>query len=289
MKKSLVFVFGLIFLSGMVVPFSMASRDAYHAYLTSQKNLKSSRYFTDRQGNLNRFSQVNLVSNRKGIKPVRNLRFPAGSKRYLYSRSPRTISENRTLRPSTQSIGSQWKNKLERTISIAPVVLKNNFEFETYENEAFSIQLPKGWSDLESPLHFFVSPEGDFTISIKKFENNPCESKEGFTACAIDLAKNENREAVEGDGKLLNTSRIIRQSHNSDTILNQLKIKTSTYTENFNANFQGTEKHLSRYFVRDLEGGVYLVETITTPNKARKYLGVSKQIFDSFRIYVDAN
>lgn len=284
MKKSLVFVFGLIFLSGLVVPFSLASRDAYHVYLTSQKNLRSSRYFTDRKGDLSRLSQVKLSSKNKGTKQVRNLRFPINGKRYLYSRVP-TTSSVRTIRSSTQSIGSQWKNTLERSTFVKPVVLENNFKFETYENEAFSMQLPTGWANLEKKAHFFTSLEGDFTISIKKFEDEPCKSTEGFMTCAIALSKNENRNAVEGEGKLLTTSRIIRQSHNSDTILNKFEIKTATYTENFNANFQGIEKHVSRYFVQDLDGGVYLISTITTPQKAGKYLGVSKQIFDSFRLY----
>lgn len=283
MKKSIAFVLGLIFLSGVVVPFSLASRDAYHAYLTSQKNLKSFRYFTDGYSKFSRVTQV-TDSNTKGVKAVRNLRFPVSGKRYLYSGGRPREESIGTFRPSTQATRTQWQNKLERRTANVQTIFED-FEFETYENEAFSLQLPEGWFNLEEKTHFFTNLEKDFTVSIKKFENSPCETIEGFTACAIALSKNENREAVEGEGKLLTTSRIIRQSRSSDTVLNELNIRTATYTENFNANFQEGEKHVSRYFVRDLDGGVYLIETITTPQKARKYVGVSKQIFDSFRIY----
>ena len=116
-------------------------------------------------------------------------------------------------------------------------------------------------------------------------ENNPCKEIKGFTACAISLSKNENRKAVDGQGKLLTTSRIIRRSTLSDTVLNIPEIMTPVYTESFSAQYIGKEKYVSRYFVKDLDGGVYLIEVVSQVRDARKNIESSKQIFDSFRIY----
>jgi len=105
----------------------------------------------------------------------------------------------------------------------------------------------------------------------------------GFTACAIALSRNENYKTSRD--KMIITRPVTRQTHFSDTVLGE-NIQTKTYTESFVGNEGGKEWYINRYLVADLEGGMYIIETKTSVKNASRFIGVSKKIFDSFRIFL---
>ena len=90
---------------------------------------------------------------------------------------------------------------------------------------------------------------------------------------------------VKPNEKVINTSVVERRTQYTDTVLDQ-PLQTRTLTESFIAqlNKQNQSVYIARYFVADLEGGVYVIETRTSARNGHKYVGVSKEVFDSFRM-----
>ena len=142
------------------------------------------------------------------------------------------------------------------------------------------MEIPFGWKANADNSHSFSNPRSDYTVDVKYIENI-CDNF-GFMACAITLSKDLNHK--NPSEKIAITGPINRQSHFYGTILSE-PLQTRTYTESFPAEIAGKEVYIARHFVTDLEGGVYVIETRTAFNNATQFLGVTKTIFDSFRIY----
>ncbi|MCF7917820.1 hypothetical protein K9L27_02350 [Candidatus Gracilibacteria bacterium] len=292
MKKIFVSVFGLALLAGSVVTQSDASRDAYQNYLyqkarTTQTRMVSPyplRTFAEQKGTTRQLLQRDFTSNRRGGRLVRNLRYSQADTRNTFSQPGSSQEEAKLklpLRPTTDRIALPWQ---ERLIQTGKITLKNVNDavetFETYENNTFSLQIPEGWVPMASEPHFFHSRLEDFTISIVKLED-PCQNV-SFTTCAIALSTDRNHQNPAE--KIINVTSIARQAQFSDTILNTPEIQTRTFTESF-AGQKGSEtRYISRHFVSGTDGGVYLIETQTSLRNAPRFIGVSKKIFDSFRI-----
>lgn len=287
MKKSLALVIGITLVGASIIPFSEASRDAYHNYL--YKTGENENRFAEGRTRINTVKRYGSQT-QQGVNYYRNYRGSrdAFERSNAIRRDDQVTRSNRPLRPST----FRWAPKSGQPLSRGSLLVRNvqnqNIPFYTYENEEFSLQIPKGWTNSSEDTHTFTNENGDYTVSIKKFSNKACSTSENFTGCAVKLSKSENNLAVPGDGKLVITSRIVRQAYNTDTILDTPGVYTKVYTESFTANgLSASEKYINRYYAQDTDGEVFLIETETTPKLSGKYLSISNTIFDSFRIYAE--
>ncbi|MCF7831145.1 hypothetical protein K9M41_04105 [Candidatus Gracilibacteria bacterium] len=291
MKKLLSIGLGLALIASAVIPFSDASRDAYHTYLYRQKlerqkkvptSIYKVRPFSANKGTLRRtLISTEKDSRRRGTNTTRNLRYSLHDTRNAFSQGGSLAEEAYTNRP-LRTMGERtlaWKANLRRRGPVSPKVIQNAVEdFETFENDTFSVEIPKTWNPT-GENHFFTSKRSDFTISIKRVENK---CLDGFAACAIALSKNENYRTASD--KIITTSPITRQTHFSDTVLGN-GVQTRTFTESFSGQVGDKESYIMRNFVADLEGGIYIIETQTSVRNAPQFIGVTKKIFDSFRIF----
>lgn len=304
MKNSLVFVFGLALVTGAIIPFSSASRDAYHAYITNQSNEDQYRRFSERQ----RYSEsksesITVISTKQssGIpaRYQRNSRInysdlvdakrtsTGNSNNYIEATS-RTETDFQ-IRPFSIRGGiAPWKKTLQKTgVSSQMVNLGRTPEiltFETYENESFSLELPIGAIVKTSDAHDFLV--GDLDIRIKRFEDGTCSNSYGFMGCATNISRSENTALLGGKGRLIPMERVLRQSYRSDTVLGTVNLQTEVYTEEFTAEFtDGAQYTFYRYAVQDIDGGVYYLEVKVPRREAAKYILAVGKMFDSFRVY----
>lgn len=293
MKKLFASVFGLALLATAIVPFTNASRDAYHNYLYKQAREKTTRYvspyplrtFSQRRGTTRQLLQRETTPNRRGEMPIRNLRYSQTNTRDTYTKAS-SLDERESLRlpfrPSTDRLALPWQERMQKRGAVVFEQIKDAVEaFETYENSTFSIQVPEGWFPSAGQPHFFRSRQADFTISIEKLED-ACENV-SFTTCAIALSTDMNHKNPAE--KIINVSAISRQAQYTDTILDQPNVQTRTFTESFAGQILEDQKYISRYFVAGPEGSAYVIETKTSLRNASRFIGVSKKIFDSFRIF----
>jgi len=289
MKKTLSIGFGFALLAGSLVPFSNASRDAYHSYLylrarqdrnvMRQVSVSPIRpYATGKRTADPR--QLENGSNARGESQSRNVINSIRKRVNGYTQNPVSVSPLETRRASNR-VYSSFQTALSRRATLSFKKINDAVQaFETYENQEFSIQIPEGWFSSFSDAHLFRSRFSDFTISVKKVEK-ACTSV-SFTTCAITLSNNENyKNPAE---KIVNTSTIERTSYFADTVLNK-DIQTKVVTESFVGQFADEETFISRAFVAGIDGSVYLIETRTNPRNASRFIGVTKKVFDSFRIY----
>jgi hypothetical protein len=261
MKKQISFGLGVAVLAAAAIPFADASREAYHSYLMSQKSRTYS------EGSFPNPSYI-------------------GQRWYA--------SQDLAVRPSTFSLRARngyarkcnsncsWKKDIKNVsrsaIAYAEDAIK---QFYTFENNTFSIELPAGWSERTPGSHEFVG-HSNYKVSVEKFNKDACTTSQGFTACSINLSRNMNQSE---NGRIIPQGKVVRQSQFADTVLNT-QLQTKTYTESFTATApQGEQIYINRYFIADLDGGIYVVETQSDIRSAGGYVGVSKRVFDSFRIY----
>lgn len=283
MKKSLALVLGITLVGASIIPFSEASRDAYHNYL--YKTGENENRFAEGRTRSNTAKQY-TPQNQQSASYYRNYR---GSRQAfegsnaIQRKSQQTTK--RPLRPSTL----RWTAKSTQPLSRGALYIRNinnqNTPLYTYENEEFSLQIPKGIANTQENTHYFTNANKSYIVNIKKFGPKACTTSENFTGCAVKLSKSENDLAIPGDGKLVITSRIVRQAYKSDTILDTPQVYTNVYTESFTATGLQEEKYINRYYVQDIDGEVFFIETQTTPKQAKQFLSTSNNIFDSFRIY----
>ncbi len=288
MKKTLSLGFGLMLLGSALLLGVDASRDKYHTYLYQNARTLSLRRvstapvrpFSDRIGRQSHPLRVERGGDGRGRNMTKNLRYPVHNKRSFYTTVEGSLQP---LRGSTNRTYPAWQQSLNRRGTLSFQKIEDAVEvFETYENETFSVQVPEGWLPSLSDQHLFKSRKSDFTISIERTEE-PC-SNVSFTACAIALSTTLNHtNAAE---KILTLTSIERNTHFSDTVLGE-RVQTKTMTESFVGQIEDKEMFISRYFVADLDGTVYIIETRTGTRNAPRYIGVTKNIFDSFRLFAE--
>ena len=299
MKNLIILAVGLGLIGAGVITTSNASRDAYHAYLNSEDGPRNERYFVDHYGSSpegfqKRAPRVEGRNRFKYVRSIRNLRYSQSNTRYSYSRREKAqvpASPKSPTRSISRSI-EPWQKPLNRTrkATIANFSGGQKVLLNTYENDRFSIQLPNGWEAVQEGGHVFTQRNSDFRLRVKRFQEGTCGTR-GFMGCAIALGVSENEsQAIKGDGKILISSTIKRLSQKNDTVLNKINISTQTYNEQFNAVLPNVdkEKTVSRYFVQDQDGGVFLIEAVSNYQNAGKYIEATKRIFDSFRVYPQA-
>lgn len=291
MKKTLSIGLGFAFMAGSLIPFSGASRDAYHAYLylRAREDREAMRRvstspFRPYTGGSERASDPRRMergSNERGASQSRNVIHSLRQRANEYSENPSLPVVPSEARRSSDRSYSAFHTSLNRRGVLSFRNVNDAVQtFETYENQEFSIQIPEGWFPSPSDSHSFRSRLSDFTISLKKVEK-ACSSV-SFTSCAITLSKNENyKNPAE---KIINTSTVERASYFADTVLNE-NIQTNVMTESFVGKFADEEKFISRAFIAGIDGSVYILETRTDPRNASRFIGVTKKVFDSFRVY----
>lgn len=274
MKKLFTIGLGSLFLATLIAtPFSEASRDAYHSYLYNQHLKKNENRFSP---SMRMTDPRRLIrnENRNGKRTVRNLRYPTGSKRNIYTRH--TYKSSKYLRPSSLRILAFNKRTSDRNLRIRQISKVLN-RFKTQETQNFSIQVP---SDMKiNGETSFINKGTGLRFSVKYIEK--C-SGISFTTCAIAAGKEANATTVRD--KITNITRIERQLSKSDTVLKDIAIQTNTFTEAFEGVYLGKEIFISRYFAADGLGGMYVVEARTSKRNESRDLGVIKKTFDSFRI-----
>ncbi len=274
MKKFILLTAGLFLISESVIPISEASRNVYHMYLRSRvapaKEVKigKKRHFSKR---------------RYGFSVKRSAQMFARSQDI----APAFAFESSEAVPSTISTTPNWKERV-RKVRRPRFDAKDMNVMETYENNRFSISIPKGWQprdvDEVAEAHLFKNPlYKGYKVSVKYLDDD-CHGG-GFTACAIDISKSENRH--HNSSRLFPTSKMERQARGRNTVLNSSE-KTATLTETFYATTNGDNEYMiSRHFVQEPEGGVFMIETQTDSHLANQFVFISKRIFDSFRIFQD--
>lgn len=300
MKKPILFALGLAVITASAIPFSSASRMAYHAYITSQENQRNYRYYAEGRRTKSRDVSVVAASNPKTYtsRYQRNSRVnysrPIGAYRVSDTNTTYVEATSRTavdtkLRPFATRAGiAPWRQNLRGTgkvSRISDLALPNQMaSFETFENDAFSVLIPVNAQVKADDAHAFIS--GDMDIRIKRFAADTCDNAYGFKGCATNITRGENAALVGGKGRLISLGRVVRQQYKSDTVLEQVNVQTNVYTEEFTAEFTDGKKYtLYRYAVQDVDGGVYYIEIKVPRSNARDYIAIADRMFDSFRIY----
>lgn len=307
MKKTVTFALGLALVTGAIMPFTNASRNAYHAYITSQQNKYDYRHFSESRHATNQYntaSTTTQTSSSSHNNPAYSARYQrnsrvasgklSGASRVSDTSTTYVEATSRTqvdtqLRPFATRAGiAPWRKTLRKVGRVSRVIAKPleavAYNFETFENDAFSVQLPVGVQAQAENAHAFMIDNVD--IRIKKFAAGTCDSAYGFRGCANNIVKAENVALVGGKGRLISLARTVQQTYQSDTVLGELNQPADVYTEEFTTKFtDGKQYTLYRYATQDVDGGVYFIEVKIPRQEAADYVGVVDKIFDSFRIY----
>ncbi len=284
MKKQIALGLGIMTVCTASVPIFSASREAYHAYLMAPKEkiYSDEGYFP----NPSYLGQRWYNSQDLAVRPNTGaIRGHLGKARQEDDCGPIALRSYGGY-PQQQArefpqIYSNSQSSYPRASYEGPVADNNIDSFLTYNNNVFSVQLPEQWKESAVGSQFFIGPD-NYTVSVEKFEKGVCQENENFTACTARISAELNQNNLGG---LRLVSKPIRQSQFLDTILNT-QLQTRTYTESFLAEgVSNSTKYITRFFVADLDGGVYVVETQTGETQKEEFVGVTKKIMDSFRIY----
>jgi hypothetical protein len=305
MNKFIVILTGGALLLGISeISFSDASRDAYHAYLTSQKfqNDRNKR-FSERKIRVNserkfarnyQAQETNSFAKRRGNRSEAFYQSKARVRVSIINKQAVEKVSTTRFRPSTGSIPGlgDHQNNIVRKPQLNINETYSAVRLKTYQDNEFSLQMPKELIPVEGKAHTFTFENSDFELSVKKFgevtrrRNSVC-GKNTFTFCAASLSKGENYKAVEGRGKLIPSTKIARLIINTDKILHDFNTIIPTYTETFAAIVPAEQEEFifSRYFTKNIDGQIFLVQAKYPKSQGKLYVGLTKQLFESFRIY----
>lgn len=293
MKKFVAIGISLVLLSSGVASLSAteASRLKYHYYFLDHQVMKTKSAEKNSQKVLRNSTErirpfnVGLNRRREIVDPgektdsfsrFQNTRYSQTNKRDVYG----STNVEQLLRARNTN-GLRWKKEVKRVPATQKNIGGDVRDMMTYENDHFSIQVPLSWIPIRGDVHLFKSKRvKDFVISVEKIADD-CDSI-SFTMCAITLSKMKNSNL-----DYFITSKIKRKSSKDFTILNS-EVMTSTFMESFLATSKGRdETFINRFFVQDLDGSVFLIETKSPSERALDFISTSKQIFYSFRFFQD--
>lgn len=290
MKKIVAIASGSFLIAAcLITPLSKASSLAYHNYLFDSHLKKNDKRFAQgrRTSKIARFQKT--PNEKKSA--IRNFRYPVTGKRNLYEKG--TVQNKRvaslqdsyfsgrekTIAAKNYKKDQSWAFNRKKNVPKLGVNGRLNISknLETYNNQEYTVQLPSDLKNYEKD--FFYSRKMGLSFSIKHIKN--CEGV-GFSACAINVSKNENH--VSARNKISNVSRIKRQISMRDSMLNEISVKTPTFTESFEGVYLGDENFISRHFIADGMGGLYMIDAQTRKENSGRDLDTIKKVFDSFRI-----
>ena len=274
MKKFLGLAIGLVLVGAAIVPFTDASRNAYHTYLYQQSLNKRNRRFAP----VRRVRPNTTVVKRDttGKPAVQNLRYNTGSKRDLYAGRQATATK---VRPMSDTIGFPTTRPEREELTIKnfdPISMK----MQTVVTDGFSVELPEGWTPNMEEGQFRVEAGDALVITIRRMDE-VCENV-SFQSCAIALSGDLNHLENVG-GKINTLSRVARMTQLNNRHKSSFE-QTKTFTESFLGTYLGKEAFITRYFVQDGEGDLYLLEAVAERDYASEAVLVARQLFNSFRI-----
>lgn len=289
MKKIIAITSGSFLIAAcLITPLSNASSLAYHNYIFKSQLTKKNKRFAQGRRTTKMARSQKLMSEKKS--PLRNYRYPVTGKRNLYEKESKqnkketstkyfyfeieekTVSENKNKNQS-------WAFNQRKKVPKLNINKKINIsqQLKTHNNKEYTIQLPYQVTEYEKD--FFYSRNMGLSFTIKHIES--CKSV-GFSACAINASRNENH--ISTRNKISNISQIKRQLSMSDSMKNEISIQTPTLTETFEGVYLGNENFISRHFIADGIGGMYLIDAQTKKENSGRDLETIKKVFDSFRI-----
>ena len=274
MKKFLGLAIGLGLVGAAIIPFTDASRDAYHTYLYQQSLNKRNRRFAPVQRV--RTQRTVVRRNRTGQAAIQNLRYTTGSKRNLYAGRSTNSTKVRTM---SRTIGFPTTRVVRTTFAVKnfdPI----NLKMQTVVTDNFTVELPEGWMPTMKDGMFRVEAGDALVITIRRVEN--LAESVSFIASAIALSGDLNHLENIG-GKINSLSRVTRMSQKNNRHKDSFE-QTETFTESFLGTYYGKEAFITRYFVQDGEGSLYLLEAVAERNYASEAVLVARQLFNSFRI-----
>lgn len=276
MKKFLGLAIGLVLIGAAIVPFTDASRNAYHTYLYQQSLNRKNKRFSPVKIKRVQANQTIVKRASTGKPAIQNLRYTTGSKRNLFAGKEVAATK---VRPMSKNIGFPTQRPERVTIPVTnfdPI----NLKMQTVVTDNFSVELPEGWMPEVSNGVLTVNAGNALAISIKKHED-VCENV-SFQACAITLSGDLNHLENVG-GKINTLSRVTRLTQKNNRHKNTFD-QTTTFTESFLGTYYGKEVYITRYFVQDGDGDLYLLEAIADREYASEGVLVARQLFNSFRI-----
>jgi len=294
MKKFVPIVLGLALFGSAIYPAVMASRNVYHQYLKTQLASKSPRYdykrvkpFSESRRQYLSNSQADRASDPRNNVAVsiesyrkarnKNYIYPAQGKRDYYSKE-REYTLNHKVRPMSESKGvikRKAENRVRPMITLGEDAVK---EYKTISLSNILVQVPAVWKNEGGK---YRADRSSFTVELADLNNQACKDVDSFMTCVRALS--QTRNTADRSNPLTILSAITRLKQFQSTF-EGANLQAQTFTESFIARDFGEEQFITRYYVAGLEGNVYLVETKVNTEEAKNYLGVSKKIFDSFRI-----
>ncbi len=289
--KKFAFGFGLLFLGLAVLPFVQASRLRYHQYLYEQSAQGNHETRALRRRNapssISILRPVSEEPNDRYFRGHQNLGYDQENTRDYYSKQ-RQYYGNYAERHASSRIRfaspiNTRSDRMEVEIPLEEAAVQDYVDYENFQGMGVSFKVPAGWTQTTENGVSFENPDNSFVITLKTFSDKLCEGNYHFEGCAVNLSKSENAAAVPGRGEIELLSRPVRQKQwNGDVEAGQM---IETLQESFVGRDMGGEwLFLNRYFVRKTTGEIYLLQTKVAYEEAPWFLGVSKTVFDSFRV-----
>ncbi len=283
MKKFLALTISLsVLTAGLMVPFSRASRNAYHNYLTKKIATEQSfRRYNEQQptsGLKGLFAKKRVQKNDKKILLGR---FYLNSRENFSQNVNKEVNLNLKKRTMSKRIFSQkfnQKKTYRRPIVSKLVVVPQKIAKKTYENELFSVEIPKMTTivaeenkSLEAKIPFST-----IQISAKK---SPVVCHNNFTTCAHALAMSLDREQ-----DIYRVSKTVQYLQPTDSVLGEIKLDKKKYLEGFISTNQGKNTFVARLIIQGENEEIYIVEIKSAEREIDKNITIAKGLFQSFRV-----
>lgn len=300
MKKNILLFSAVVLILGVVA--SEASPQRYHQMLFSgeaQNGQRASDLFTDKEigvsrHSTSRYKPVSPVVKNNKVQPGHNTvkvsqpyaGAPTG-RNFLSSRANQltnrgqevdvTMTVRKTFRTGygvqpSPGAGFTWEN-----VQTVP----HGRKLRTFQNKAIALQLPTNMRQTTTDTESVFELGTDLVMVLRYFDNQ-CQGSQ-TQACGEALSKHLN---YKNEPLPLNDVRIFHRE-TKDVSFNNVNVRT--YVQSFvaevpNENFSTTSMLVSRYFVPNGNGRVFVLEARTPVKYAGKNLELMKEVFDSFQI-----
>lgn len=280
MKKFIALTIGLSLLgSALIIPFSNASREAYHSYI-SQKVRESGRYrhSTDYKGQYRPMKLSNrLFVNESTNVAGRNYRksLLPKNKRNIYS--SHSSNRNLTLRTSTNRITRSIANNSHRiSISTNGMLDTAHFLFKNYTNESFSLEIPEtSILNNENNVAEVKIPKSSIKLTVKKLDST---CPKNFLLCAKAVSRTLDREY-----SIYRTSKTVQQYQKTDAILGSVGLDSKKYVEGFVGETMGNLSFVARFITKGENGELFLIKASSNLKDIDKTVVFAKKAFETFR------
>ena len=266
----------------------------YHRVMERDEDAKFNRRHSSRRlANSYEKKHQNLASKsgqrrpaiKQHVQLIPNQRYSLADTRNAFRDRYNSLKTDRAARVVSH-IYTGWKQSLKKGKISLKRIQNTRTVFQTYENEEFTIQVPKNL-DLRTREygHFFENKRSDFRILVRNIESG-CGEEAFTTACVANLSRDENRRDFKN--LISYTTQLVRQKGTTDIIFNDHSA-VPVMSESFVTHVLGDEIYVSRYFVEDPSSeGVYMIESRNDVRTTHEHMDEIRKIFESFRVYKKA-